>query len=291
MDQFLVRDRVKACEDTLTPAERHLVALLMDGGLMPGLQSVHRLAGEAGLSAPTVIRLARKLGFGGYAAMQDAIREEIAARVKPPLAKLEMRRTAATDHPAARFAEAAAANVERTLARLDPAAFEATAALLADPERRIHLLGGRITRSCAIHFASHLQLVRASVAMLEPAPSAWPQALLDIDARSVVVLFDIRRYEEALERLAGIVAGQGGTVILLTDPWGSPIERHAAHTFRAHVEAPSAWDSTVALTLLVEALVAGAQARMSDAGAARIRALEETLGRTRIFRTSRGTGE
>jgi DNA-binding MurR/RpiR family transcriptional regulator len=286
MDQILIHDRVRACAGRLTPGEARVAELLLVGALMPGLQSVHRLAEEAGLSAPTVLRLVRKLGFPGYAAFQGAIRAELSDRMKPPLAKLPADAPSTQGHPAGRFAEAAARNLALTLDRLDPGAYGAAAAMLADPAARVHLLGGRLTRACALHFATHLQLIRAGVAMIDPAPSAWPQALLDIDGRAVLVLFDIRRYEEALARLAEIAAGQGARTILLTDAWGSPIERHATLTFRAHVEAPSAWDSSLALMLLVEALVAEAQALTSDAGAERIRALEETLGRTRIFRTT-----
>ena len=280
-----IHDRVRARMPDLTDAERRLAAHLLDRSLVPGLQSVHRLAQEAEASAPTVVRLARKLGFRGFPELQDAIRGEVAARVRPPLARMDDWDAPDPGHRLARFARAATGNIARTLDRLDLAGFDRAAAMLADPARRLHLAGGRITRSNALAFAGHLQLIRAGVVVLDPAPAAWPQALLDVGPSSVLVLFDIRRYERDLERLAGIVAGQGGAVVLFTDQWGSPAERHAAITFRAHVEAPSAWDSTLALALLVEALAAEVQRRIPGAASERIRALEETLGQTRAFRT------
>ncbi|HDZ81724.1 MAG TPA: MurR/RpiR family transcriptional regulator, partial [Roseobacter sp.] len=85
----LVRDLLKEKQAELTAAERKVAAVLLDEQLLTGLQSINRLAEYAEVSSPTIIRLARKLGFDGFSGMQDAIRDEIAARMKQPLAKLD----------------------------------------------------------------------------------------------------------------------------------------------------------------------------------------------------------
>lgn len=281
----LVRNILKERQADLTAAERKLTAVLLVDSMVAGLQSVTRLAERAGVSSPTVIRLARKLGFDGYPALQDAIREEIAERIKQPLAKLEpLTGDGPRDHIVARFAAAALANVARTLDRLDLSEFDRAADLLSDPGRRLHLLGGRITRSNAHYFYNHLQIIRPDVALLDSSPSVWPQALLDMGHRSALVIFDIRRYEGELERLARLAVAQGADIVLFTDLWGSPIERHATHCFRAAVEVPSSWDSTLALNVLVEALIAEIQSRRSGSSAERIATLERMIGESRIFR-------
>ncbi|QDC11537.1 MurR/RpiR family transcriptional regulator [Oceanicola sp. D3] len=279
----LIRDLLKEKQAELTAAERKLSAVLLDDSLVAGLQSITRLAEAAEVSTPTIIRLARKLGFDGFPDLQDAIREEIAARMKRPLAKLEVGPRPG-DHIIARFTEAVAANINRTLDRLDLATFDAVAALLSDPARRLHLLGGRITRSNAHYFFNHLQIIRPGVTLLDSSPSVWPQALLDMGPEAVLVVFDIRRYERELEKLAGLAVEAGAEVVLFTDAWGSPIERHAAHVFRAMVEVPSAWDSTLAINLLIEALVAEVQTRAARSSAERISTLEGMIGASKIFR-------
>ena len=70
----LVRDRIKHKQPQLTDAERRLTAVLMDEHLLTGLQSITKLADRAEVSTPTVIRLARKLGFSGFPDLQNAIR-------------------------------------------------------------------------------------------------------------------------------------------------------------------------------------------------------------------------
>lgn len=282
----LIRDLLRERQADLTASERKLSAVLEADKLVAGLQSITRLAEMAGVSTPTVIRLARKLGFEGFPDFQNAMREEVAARIKQPLAKFRAAREEARDHIISRFAEAASANINRTLDRLDLAEFDAIAALLSDPARRLHLLGGRITRSNAHYFFNHLQIIRPHVTLLDSSPSAWPQALLDMDPQSTLIIFDIRRYERELDKLAGLATGQGANIVLFTDAWGSPIERCATHTIRTMVEVPSAWDSTLAINFIVEALIAEIQARRSDSSADRIAALENMIGASRIFRGS-----
>jgi DNA-binding MurR/RpiR family transcriptional regulator len=281
----LVRDLLKRKQAELTAAERRLTAVLLQDSMVGGLQSITKLAESAEVSTPTVIRLARKLGFEGYGGLQDAIREEIAARIKQPLAKLDVVEHAAPqDHIVSRFVNAAFANINRTLEQLDLDEFDRAAALLSDPERQLHFVGGRITRSNAHYFFNHLQIIRPRVFLLDSSPSVWPQSLLDMDGKSTLVAFDIRRYERELEKLATLAVKQGANVLLFTDQWGSPIERCAAHTFRCAVEVPSSWDSTLAMNILLESFIAEVQSRSSRSSVERISALERMIGETNIFR-------
>ena len=280
---MLVRDVIKEKQAQLTASERRLTALLLDDSLVAGLQSITKLAEDAEVSTPTIIRLARKLGFNGFPDFQSAIREEIAARMKAPLAKLETPgKSEHSDHIVSRFAHAASRNINATIDRLDPAEFDQVADLLSDQRRSLHVLGGRITRSNAHYFFNHLQIIRPGVSLLDSSPSVWPQSLLDMDENATLIVFDIRRYEKELERLASLVVAQGANIVLFTDQWGSPIEKHASHCFRSMVEVPSSWDSTLAMNFLLEAFVAAIQSRSSSDD--RISALENMIGESRIFR-------
>jgi len=105
-----------------------------------------------------------------------------------------------------------------------------------------------------------------------------------MDRMSVLILFDIRRYERDLDRLAELAKDRDAQIILFTDQWGSPISRQADHVVNAQIEAPSSWDSTLAINLVIEALVAEVQTRVSETALDRIEALEEMFQSTRIFR-------
>ena len=82
-----VRELIHDNGGTLTPAERQLSSVLLRDYPVAGLQSVTKLAEAAGVSTPTVIRMARKLGFDGFPEMQSSLRDEASARIKEPARK------------------------------------------------------------------------------------------------------------------------------------------------------------------------------------------------------------
>jgi DNA-binding MurR/RpiR family transcriptional regulator len=98
--------------------------------------------------------------------------------------------------------------------------------------------------------------------------------MIEIGRRDVIVVFDIRRYQDDIVALSEAASKQGATIVLLTDPWLSPIARVARHVLPAHVTAPSNWDSCAGLLLLVEALVSAVTSRLWTTAKARMEAVE-----------------
>ncbi len=280
-----VKMRIQERMETLTPSERQLVGALLQDYPVSGLGSITEVARLANVSTPTVIRTARKLGFEGFPDMQGAIRDEIAAQIREPISRRDAGRANTSDeHTLNQFADAVSSNIHNTLQRLNPDVFDAVVKILADPKRHIYLAGGRITRSNADYFFNHLQIIRPNVTLLSQTPNVWPQYLLDMGRKSVLILFDIRRYETDMARLARLARDRDCTIVLFTDQWGSPISRLADHCFHALVEAPSSWDSTVAIMLIVEALIADIQAARWEDSKGRIEELESMFGKTKLFR-------
>lgn len=283
-----IEDRLAGRFDTFTPAERQLASHLSRNYPVAGLGSITQLARESGVSTPTVLRLLQKLGFRGYPDFQVQLRAEIEARLESPLAKhARWSQDAPRTHILNRFADAVLANLSATLGRIDRADFDACADLLADPARRVFVTGGRITHALAQYLVTQLRIVRAGVQELPPRPNAWPPALLDLAPGDVLVVLDIRRYEPAIQHLSEAAAGQGAQIVLLTDPWVSPVAAHARFRFPAEIEVPSAWDSSVTLLVLVETLLAAVQERTWPDTSARMRRLEQLYVSLELFRRGR----
>ena len=163
----------------------------------------------------------------------------------------------------------------------------AAAALLADPSRRVFAVGGRITHALADYFVTLMKVVRPDVTLLSDMSNAWAPALIDMEAGDVLLVFDIRRYENAVLQVAEMAKEQGAEIILITDRWVSPAAAHARHTLCCHIEAPSAWDSNVSLMVLVETLLAAVQGLTWEVTESRMKRMEDLYARTRFFRRYR----
>jgi len=280
--------RLRAALPGLTRAERQLAAHMLGNYPVSVLASVASLARGAGVSAPTVVRLVQKLGYSGYPEFQSQLREEVAEKLASPIAKRDKwAGSAGNDHILSSFTAQVVENLNATLSQIDRAGFDRVAALLGDPQRRIHMMGGRLTQAIADYFTTALSVMRGDVALLSHMPNTWPPALLDMREGDVLVVFDIRRYEQTVLQVVELAREQGAEVVLVTDRWISPAASFAQHLMPCHIEVPSAWDSLASLMVLVEALLAAVQQRNWDDTADRLQRMEALYSRTQLFRRLR----
>ncbi len=283
-----MEEGLRAALPDLTRAERQLATHILRHFPVAALGSITVLAKAAEVSTPTVVRLTQKLGYKGYPDYQNALRGEVEAMLVSPLAKHERWAGGVPDsHILNRFADAVVANLSATLGQIDHAEFDAAARLLADPGRAVFAMGGRITHAMADYFVSLMKVIRPEVTLLSDMSNAWPPALLDMKPGDVLLVFDIRRYENSVLQLVELAAAQQAEVVLITDRWISPAAQFARHSFIAHIEAPSAWDSTVSILVLVETLLAAVQDLGWGVTEERMRRLEALYDRSRFFRRYR----
>lgn len=283
-----IEQQIRASFDQLTRAERQLASHITRNYPVAALGSITALAKGADVSTPTVVRLVQKLGYKGYPDFQSIVRTEVEERLISPLMKHDRWTGGVPEtHMLNRFADAVLGNLQATFSQIDHAEFDQIAGLMADGNRKIYAMGGRITHSIADYFVTHMKVIRQNVALISETSSAWPPALIDMQKGDVLLALDIRRYENNVLQVVEIAADQGAEVVLITDQWVSPAAAHARYRLSAHVEAPSAWDSTVAIQVLMETLLAAVENLTWDETQSRMRRLEELYARARMFRRSK----
>jgi DNA-binding MurR/RpiR family transcriptional regulator len=260
---------------SLTAAERKPAQVLLANYPVAGLETVAQFAKRAGVSGPTILRLVAKLGFSGYAEFQQSLRDELTERLGSPLSRHERALGPADVQGDAlnKYTAAVCANLEQSAVALSRSEFAAVIGLLCDQSRDIYLLGGRFSGAIASYLYHHLRAIRPRVHLIGGQPDTWTEHLLDMQRRDVLLALDIRRYQEDVVRFAGQVARRRVTVVLMTDQWLSPISSVADHVLPVRIDVSATWDSSVALLMLAEALVA----QLTDSQWRRVRKRFERL--------------
>ena len=251
-----VRDQIERRERALTPTERKVAAAVLADYPFSGLDTIEAMGARIGVSAPTITRFVRKLGFAGYHPFQRRLIEELRDGQRSPLELHES---------PGRLAAGGLEDFVRTslacLGRLPDAISDEqvrrTCDALADPRRAVHVLGGRISDSVAQYLSRHLVQIRPGVSHLPSDPETWPQHLLAIRPRDVVVVVDFRRYQPNLAELAERAAARRAHVVLVTDRWLSPVAGSAAEVLVVPIDNGSAWDTCAGALLLMEFLIDG----------------------------------
>jgi len=285
MTRATVAEQLRTQTESLTRLERQLSDVILQNYPVSALGTITSLAETASVSTPTVARLVQKLGFDGFSDFQNALRRELDETISSPLTKRERWVDEAPDeHILNRFTKAVIDNISQTRGDVDPKEFTRACDLLSDAERHVFIVGGRITRTLADYFFLHLQVIRDKVTYVASNSNAWPHYMLEVSEDDVIVIFDIRRYENSTLKLAQLAKERGAQIVLFTDQWNSPITRIADVTFRNRISAPSAWDSNITNMLIAETVIAEVQERDWENTAQRMEELENMFDHTKLFR-------
>jgi len=280
-----VSDRIQGKLDDMTRAERQLALSILENYPASGLGPLTAVAKGANVSVPTVARMVQKLGYKGYPEFQAHLRDELGAIAKGPIAKHETWAEAApSEHILNRFTDAVIDNIRSTLAHIDPVDFDKACDLVADQDRHLYIVGGRITHTMAEYLFLHMQVIRPNLTHVQSTSNTWPHYLLNAKKGDVFVVFDVRRYENNTLKLAEMARERGALIILFTDQWRSPIHRLADVTLTCRIVVPSAWDSAATTMLLVESMISQIQTLDWANSKGRMQELEELFDKTKLFR-------
>jgi DNA-binding MurR/RpiR family transcriptional regulator len=273
--QVPIRDLLASSDTSLTRSESRIVQLLLADYPVAGLGSASSLAKRAGVSDPTVARLASKLGFENFAAFQAALLEEVEARLRSPLMMMETKQVGeAGGNVVTRYLTSVAQKVIDAAEAAVVEPYDRAIDLIMGAKGRVIVLGGRFSRHVAGMLAAYLQQIRSDVSGIAPLTLESFDSLLDIGRRDTIVVFDYRRYQTDVVEFTRQAEARGAHVVLFTDPWMSPIAEVADVVIIASVEVDSPYDSLAPAVAQIEALVAHAVIREKRAMERRVAELE-----------------
>nr|WP_313027740.1 MurR/RpiR family transcriptional regulator [Brucella sp.] len=264
----LINERI----DAMPAGERSAAQTLIANYPMLGLKTVAEFSAQAGVSSPTILRFVNRLGFQNYPDFQARLQDELAAQLQSPHHRNE--RPDKEQDKAYPAVEHTLENIRESFRHLGEKQLKQAVAALCNSKGNVYLIGGRFTDPIAQYMAAHMTIIRPNVFHLGGQESVWRDRLLDMGKRDVLVVFDIRRYQDSLLKLAEKARGRGVEVILVTDQWLSPIARVSRHVLAGRIAVPSAWDSSAALFVLAETIIREMTRVLEKDSATRIAELE-----------------
>lgn len=271
-----IRDVLMRQDLALTPSEEKIVRLLLTDYPGAGLGSASSLARRAGVSDPTVVRLAVKLGYEGYPDFQAKLLAEVEARLHSPLLMMEAKRPSGSeDNPILAYLASVDEAMGKAASITPLTTYDRTARLIMEARGEVVLVGGRFSRHVAGMFAGYLLQFRPNVREIGVLSSQSLDILADLGRKDVLVVFDYRRYQLDVVSFARQAAARDVRIALFTDQWLSPVAEFAETTIVSPLEVASPYDTLAPAIAQMEALTAHILSTLGDEGRARIERLEE----------------
>jgi DNA-binding MurR/RpiR family transcriptional regulator len=270
-----IKNEIFARMEHMSPSERKVARTLLADYPSIGLASANTLAKAAGTSAPTVLRLVTRLGIGSYADFQLHLREEIMHELNSPVHRAE--RQGERSGEVTGFGSMVTERgqlVDRLHSTVAPGEFDRAARILAEEPRAVLIAGGYLSRSVAEILARQLDLIIPNVDFLSDPLGYDVSKLYSARKNTVVVLFDLRRYEQQARQVARLAKHEGASLIVVTDEGLSPSADDADVVLTVPLGGIP-FDSFASLMVLVEALVESVFVRSGSKGIDRMKLWEE----------------
>ncbi|MGD9999331.1 MAG: MurR/RpiR family transcriptional regulator [Ilumatobacteraceae bacterium] len=219
----------------LTPAQRAVARFLLEHPDRLLFMSAAELAADVGVSQPSVTRLAKELGYNGYAEMIGDLRDH-----------LQQQYTPSDDTPGANSFQLAVEteinalrSVHGRLAHPAPLLLASHAIVEADA---VLLIGLRISSSLAHHFHYRLSRLRDNVRLATSGGSLLFDdiALTSRSARSVAVVFSMPRYPVELSTALQFARDRNMGVVQFIDTPTASLCAPADHV----IVSPTSWGLT-----------------------------------------------
>lgn len=270
-----VKNEIFARMEEMAPSERKVARTLLADYPSIGLASANTLAKAAGTSAPTVLRLVSRLGMDSYADFQKHLRDEIMHELSAPVHRAE--RVVDNDDEMTGFGRMVAERrelVDRLHSTVAPGEFDRAAKLLAADARAVLIAGGYYSRFVAEILARQLDQIIPNVDFLADPLGYDIGKLYSARKNTVVILFDLRRYQQPARQVAALAKKEGASLIVITDEGLSPSADDADIVLTVPVGGIP-FDSFAPLMVLIEALVESVLVRAGSKGINRMKLWED----------------
>ncbi|MTJ04210.1 MAG: MurR/RpiR family transcriptional regulator [Sediminimonas qiaohouensis] len=252
----------------LGPKARTALGRILDLQGDPALLSITALANRLEVNPSTITRLARTLGYSGFAAFQEVL---LSASMAAPGAFYTRQARAALesgDAPsragATQLCRENQANIDRFVEGFDSAAFdEAVRLITTAPRVAVH--GIRQFHAVASFLVYGLRMIRSDVNLLDGNSLGTAEGVAALAPGDTLVTTSCAPYSAQVVEVARAAADKGVAVVALTDTVSSPL----VDTSRAALGIPHASsfisNSLTSFIAVSECVINGCAAVMPDA--------------------------
>ena len=264
--------RIERLFDTLSPELQSAARWLLANQQQASVVSMRRCAVMAGVSAPTMTRLAKALGETGFAALQAQLSATTLSLAKQQLGQPWASHAPHAYESNARIAKSNAqwlqdvrashiGNVASVAHAVDAPIWQALGVRLLQA-RRLVCLGVRASFSVAqqLHYAS--SLLRPNVDLLHTS-GGEADVLCELDGRDVLVVVSQAPYAQLALESAQQAKRQGLYVVAVTDSSVSPFAQMADHAVVFEAQSvsffPSMLGSLSAIEIMLGAMAVAAE--------------------------------
>ncbi|MZR31618.1 MurR/RpiR family transcriptional regulator [Sneathiella litorea] len=266
--------------DQLSPQLRLAARFALDRPDRIAFHSMREVAAQADVLPPTMLRLAKRLGFNTFNDFRDRFRDRIAAPSGSYAARArQLQAREVFTAGSGLLQEISAAdrrNIEQTFDPIEDSAIMAAAETFINAET-VNIIGLRKCFPIAFYFHYATRVFFPNARLIQGQAGLYGEEIARISERDAVLVIAFDPYTNETVRAAKAAQSVGAQLTSITDSVVSPLAIGADHLFLAANTSPSFYRSLVGAMAIVQALVAAIVSKLGEEAVIKLQASEALL--------------
>jgi DNA-binding MurR/RpiR family transcriptional regulator len=250
---------------TLTPKLKSAARVILDNPNLVATTSMRALASRAGVTPPTMIRLANTLGFENYEGFRQVFQASVNKQNFEDRANW-LQLTSATDGMASivhEIAETGLGNVKHFFQELDlDAVTRAADIILQAPNVYVVAAGGVHWLASYLHYVGRMAIPQ--LRLPRTSGNGLVEGLIPVRKGDVILAMAYHPYARHGIEASEFGLSRGARLIYLTDSRAAPLASEAEVLILQKTESPQFFPSMVSVMAAIETLISVVVARSGD---------------------------
>jgi len=283
---------IERASSRLTKSEKMVSDYIISNFPVSVFHSASELGRNLNVSKATVGRLIRKLGFESFAEFQRDARAEIKFLTSSPSERWLQSNN--REYQIEKLHLSEIQNIKKTLNELNQTQVSHLVRKMTEPNSKIFIMGERKNWPMAILLYSQLNWILPSVHLIASTGSFYPDYLLNINPKDLLVVFHFRRYPRVVDDFVSALHSRmkGKVMIaLITDSSLSPISHLANFQLIAHTKSLTLFDSYTAVSTIINVILMGVIEQKPEIAAKRTEDIESIFELLKIYSKFPDMGE
>ena len=245
--------------DDLTPELRKAATHVLENSSLISVSSIRQMAQRAEVKPNTLVRMARALGFEGYEDFRKPFRDKVinGEGLSPERAAWlkSLSKGGKLSELYTEMATTSISNIERLFSETTARAIKCAADDIVKAQTTF-VLGVGIFNAAALNFAHLAGMVLGTVIAIPHNGLPPVEGVARSERKDVLLAMTFKPYRRDVVEAVSFAISRGVKVIGISDSPAAPIMTRATHRFVVPTDPSQFFPSTVALTSLLETIIA-----------------------------------
>jgi DNA-binding MurR/RpiR family transcriptional regulator len=279
-----IEDRVSSEYPQLSRSHRKLAHFILDNRLFAAFASAAALGEKVGVSAATVVRFCRTLGYEGYPEFQADARNSLPTYLHKVQRLERGLDTPDKDKVVAQVFELDGQNLSQTVKSLDMERFNSAVGAICKASD-VLVIGGGLSAAPALYFAHSLKVMGLNARTILNGGIPLTLELISLKPTSVLIGISVWRYVRETITAMEQAQSLGATRIAITDSVVAPSAQRADYAFQVLTDGVAHSLSLTGMVALINAFVAAASFERPEETARAVREVDAAYRQGKLLFT------